>query len=298
MKKVLLRLFGVFLILLSLSLICYPFISNYLMGLNQQSEVTSYDGKVDNTDEKLLQEEYDKAVEYNKSLLGSVVVTDPFDPNYVPKIDYEYESMLSVGGDIMASIEIPSIKLKLPIYHSTNSDILMKGAGHLPQTSLPVGGESTHAVITGHTAMPSAKLFTDLNILELGDKFYIHVLGKTLAYKIVKIYVIEPKDTNSLRVYEGKDYVTLITCTPYGINTHRLLVRGERVPYVENDEKSDEGISKASESTWMREYKKALLAGAVILCVILLVFFLIRRLLKHRNIRKQNIQSETDFNSG
>lgn len=298
MKKILLRSFGVFLIIVSLSLICYPFISNYLMGLNQQGDVISYDGKVDNTDEKLLEEEYNKAVEYNKSLLGSVVVTDPFDPNYVPKLDYKYESMLTVGGDIMATIEIPSISLNLPVYHGTNSDILMKGAGHLPQTSLPVGGESTHAVITGHTAMPSAKLFTDLNILELGDKFYIHVLGKTLAYKVVKIYVIEPKDTNSLRVYEGKDYVTLITCTPYGINTHRLLVRGERVPYVENDEKSDEGISKASESTWMREYKKALLAGAVILCVILLVFFLIRRLLKHRKIRKQNIQSETDFNSG
>lgn len=298
MKKILLRLFGVLLIIISLSLICYPFISNYLMGLNQQSEISSYDGKVDDTDEKLLEEEYNKAVEYNKSLLGSVVVTDPFDPNYVPKLDYKYESMLTVGGDIMATIEIPSISLNLPVYHGTNSDILMKGAGHLPQTSLPVGGESTHAVITGHTAMPSAKLFTDLNILELGDKFYIHVLGKTLAYKVVKIYVIEPKDTNSLRVYEGKDYVTLITCTPYGINTHRLLVRGERVPYVENDEKSDEGISKASESTWMREYKKALLAGAVILCVILLVFFLIRRLLKRRKLRKQNIQSETDFNSG
>lgn len=298
MKKVLLRLFGVFLILLSLSLICYPFISNYLMGLNQQSEVTSYDGKVDNTDEKLLQEEYDKAVEYNKSLLGSVVVTDPFDPNYVPKIDYEYESMLSVGGDIMASIEIPSIKLNLPIYHSTNSDILMKGAGHLPQTSLPVGGESTHAVITGHTAMPSAKLFTDLNILELGDKFYIHVLGKTLAYEIVKIYVIEPQDTKTLQVYEGKDYVTLITCTPYGINTHRLLVRGERVPYVENEEQSNKDILKISESTWMKEYKKALFAGAVILCVILIMFFFIRRLLKRRKLRKQILQSETDFNSG
>ena len=165
------------------------------MGLNQQSEVTSYSGKVDDADEKLLQEEYEKAVQYNKTLLGSVVVTDPFDPNYVPKIDYEYENMLSVGGDIMATIEIPTINLNLPIYHGTSSDILMKGAGHLPQTSLPVGGESTHSVITGHTAMPSAKLFTDLNILELGDKIYIHVLGKTLAYKIVKIYVIDPSDT-------------------------------------------------------------------------------------------------------
>ncbi|MGN1458421.1 MAG: class C sortase, partial [Acutalibacteraceae bacterium] len=282
---------GVFLILLSIALVCYPFISNYLVGLNQQSDVVSYEDTIEDTDEQELQQAYDQAVEYNKSLLGSVVVTDPFDPNFVPQIDYEYSGMLTVGGDIMATIEIPEIELSLPIYHGTNSDVLKKGAGHLPQTSLPVGGESTHAVITGHTGMPAAKLFTDLNILKVGDKFYIHVLGKTLAYQIVKIYVIEPDDTKSLRVYEGKDYVTLITCTPYGVNSHRLLVRGERVPYVEDEQKSPDIISRASESTWMKEYKKALLAGAVILCVILVVFFVLRGIIRHRKQKKQDSQN-------
>jgi sortase A len=232
-KRIILRIFAVILAIASLLLIAYPFVSNYLMSLNQQSEIVAYEQKVNKITKEEKNEEYKKAMLYNQKFLTNVVITDPFDLDYQLPKDVEYESTLDFGNGVMGAVEIPAINVNLPIYHGTSHEVLQKGIGHMQNTSLPIGGESTHSVLTGHTGIPSAKLFTDLNRLEKGDMFYIHVLGEVRAYKIIKKYIINPNDTNSLKVYNGEDYVSLITCYPYGINSHRLLVRGHRIENTE-----------------------------------------------------------------
>lgn len=235
-----------------------------------------------------LQKAYQAAVEYNENLLGNIVA-DPFNAAASSQAtNSDYQTQLSVGGEIMATLEVPAIDLKLPIYHGTSDEVLKKGAGHLPQTSLPVGGESTHAVITGHTGMPAAKLFSDLNKMQVGDRFYIYVLGKTLTYKVDKIYVIEPDDTKSLRVYEGKDYVTLITCTPFGVNSHRLLVRGIRITDDKNaDADIPESTTPKRVSTWSEKYTYAVLTETGIMITALLLFFTVRFIIRKIINKKQ-----------
>ena len=287
MKRILLRSLGIAFVLLSFCLACYPFISDYLAEQNQQSDVASYANAVENTDGQELQKAYQAAVEYNENLLGNIVA-DPFNAATSSQASSDYQNMLTVGGDIMATVEIPAIDLKLPVYHGTSDEVLKKGAGHLPQTSLPVGGESTHAVITGHTGMPAAKLFSDLNKMQVGDRFYIYVLGKTLTYKVDKIYVIEPDDTKSLRVYEGKDYVTLITCTPFGVNSHRLLVRGIRITDDKNaDADIPESTTPKRVSTWSEKYTYAVLTETGIMITALLLFFTVRFIIRKIINKKQ-----------
>lgn len=272
-KDILLHAAVLLMFLGSLFLVCYPFLSNYLMGLNQEGEVTGYEEDVQKADDEEIAAELEAAQAYNQSLSGSVILTDPFDPALQQGENVEYEQLLNPGGDsVMGVIEIPAIDVELPIYHGTEEEVLQKGAGHMWNTSLPVGGTGTHAVITGHTGLSSAKLFTDLELLETGDVFLIRVLGEVLAYQVDQIKVVEPNETNDLRIDQEQDYVTLVTCTPYGINSHRLLVRGTRIPYEEAEEELKKGSSREGESTWMDEYKKALIAGIVILVLILAAF--------------------------
>lgn len=274
---------GVLLVLTSLFLLSYPFISNYLMGLNQSSEIQAYEQDIQKVDDKQISKAKKDAQEYNKSLLGGAVLTDPFDPGVEPVKDYEYEQMLNLNGNsIMASLEIPVISVNLPIYHGTTDDVLQKGVGHLQKTSLPVGGKGTHAVLTGHTGLSSASLFTDLNLLKKGDVFFIHCLDEILEYKVDQIKVVEPGETNDLRINPDEDYVTLITCTPYGINSHRLLIRGTRIPYEPNDEVIAGNMSRAAESTWMIEYKRALFFGGIAFAVIIIIFIIVKIILKKR----------------
>lgn len=281
MKRILTGLIGAVVLLAGLSLICYPFISNYLMSQNHNSEIADQAAAVEKADSNTLEEAFAQAETYNKGLLGNVVLTDPFDPGFQQESNMEYESLLNINNDsVMASIEIPRINTKLPIYHGTAQDTLLKGVGHLQKTSLPIGGVGTHSVLTGHTGLSSARLFTDLNKMETGDVFYIYVLNRTLAYKVDQIKVVEPTDTNDLKIDWKKDYVTLITCTPYGINSHRLLVRGIRIPYEEAETIVENTV--IVESTWMLEYKKALVAGAAVLVIIIIVFIIIKRLLSKR----------------
>ena len=163
--------------------------------------------------------------------------------------DSTYESLLNLNGDgMMGYVEIPVIDVQIPIYHYTTDESLEKGAGHLFGSSLPVGGESTHAILSAHRGLPSAKLFTDLNLVEKGDVFYLHILGKTLAYEVDQIQTVLPEQTDSLAITEGKDYVTLVTCTPYAVNTHRLLVRGHRttVEAAKEAQKSEKKVSGAT----------------------------------------------------
>lgn len=261
------------LFLSGLGLVFYPMISNWYMQRHQGQVVAEYDEEAAKLSQQKIDEEMKKAVEYNKSLLGNVVLTDPFDAEALEEQNQEYDDLLNVGKDgVMASVEIPSIDVYLPVYHTTESDVLEKGTGHLQNSSLPVGGTGTHAVISGHTALPSAKMFDNLTELELGDVFYVHVLNETLAYEINQIKVVLPTDISDLLINKNEDYVTLVTCTPYGINSHRLLVRGTRIPYVEKEKDAESAKAAAKQNhNWHAYYAAAIVA--VVLVMIGTIFY-------------------------
>ena len=199
----------------------YPAFSDWYISRHQGQVIEDYDEKAAQMSQKELKKELDKAHIYNTQLLGNVVLTDPFDADAVKEQNADYNNILNVDGDgVMGSIEIPSIKVYLPIYHGTDSTSLEKGAGHLENSSFPVGGRGTHAVISAHTGLPSAKMFDNLTEVKEGDVFYIHVLNQTLAYEVNQIKVVLPENTSDLLINRNEDYVTMVTCTPYGINSH------------------------------------------------------------------------------
>lgn len=220
---------------------CYPAISNYLNQKNQTRVVQHYEQTVAAQDDALLAEEWAKAEEYNENLAGDPV-HDPFVPGSGYALPDNYLDVLNIDG-VMGRITIPKIGVDLPIYHGTDAETLEKGVGHIESTSLPIGGEYRHAVLTGHRGLPSAELFTRLDELEPGDQFYLHVLDATLAYQVDQILTVEPQELETLVAEPGQDYVTLVTCTPYGINTHRMLVRGARIPYVPEAEQSTQATA-------------------------------------------------------
>lgn len=211
--------------LAGLSLLLYPTVSDYWNSLHASKAVAAYDQEVRQLDQGRYDALLDAAREYNRTLLdrsSGYYLTDDQKARY--------DSLLNVdGGGIMGYIEIPTIKLSLPIYHGTEEDVLQIAVGHLDWSSLPVGGESTHCVLSGHRGLPSAKLFTNLDQLVEGDAFVIHTLDEVLTYEVDQILIVEPDDVSALSIEEGKDLCTLVTCTPYGVNSHRLLVRGHRV---------------------------------------------------------------------
>ena len=216
-------------------LILYPIIGNIINVIRQNTIQAQYNTMVQSMNDETKQAIKDEAAEYNKRLATGEIYVASTDEDAVEE-DYDdgtgYSTALSIGTDELAFIRIPKIDVALPIYRGTNSATLEKGIGHLRNTSLPVGGESSHCVLTGHTGLPSAVLFSDISKLENGDVFYIQYLDEIHAYQVDQIKVVEPSDSSDLAIVDGKDYVTLLTCYPYGINSHRLLVRGERVPYV------------------------------------------------------------------
>ena len=233
------------LFLAGLSVLLYPFVANQWNTYRQSRLMSSYEegvaekeaaGQID------YEAEWAAAKAYNDNLMP-MILPDSFAVAEASSRDEAYMACLNINDDeVMGIVEIPKIDVELPIYHTTDEDVLQIGAGHLEGSSLPVGGESTHAVISAHRGLPSATLFTDLDKLEEGDHFLLHILDDTLAYEVDRIDVVEPDETELLSVVEGEDLVTLLTCTPYGVNTHRLLVRGHRVPYVPEevaDEASD-----------------------------------------------------------
>lgn len=213
------------------ALFFYPLVSNTLASMSQTRAIASYDESIVAMAEEQRAEEWQRAVRYNESLAGDPV-RDPFLEGSGRALPQEYTEVLNVDGT-MGYLDIVKIGVHLPIYHGTDDEVLAKGVGHIRQTALPVGGAGTHSVLTGHTGLPSAQLFTDLDQLEVGDEFVLSVLGRKLAYKVDAINVVLPEQTELLDPTPGEDHVTLITCTPYGVNSHRLLVRGERVDYVE-----------------------------------------------------------------
>lgn len=251
MKKYLKKMIIVFIFLSGLSLLLYPLISNKWNDYRQKQLITGYDktvkeaqqaGRID------YEEEWKRARAYNEALLPAILPDSFAVAASSEEPDREYMSCLNLTGDgMMGYVEIPKINIKIPVYHTVSTEILEKAAGHLEGSSLPTGGESTHAVISAHRGLPSASLFTDLDKMEDGDHFLLYILDDILCYEVDKISVVDPEDTKDLVVEEGKDFVTLLTCTPYGVNTQRLLVRGHRVDYepetVQAEEKNTAGIS-------------------------------------------------------
>lgn len=244
-------------------LLAYPFLSNYLFEKSAGSTVESYQEKTDMMDQKIKEKVLDEARGYNENLLrSSIQLTDPFKTKKINGETVFYNNILNIDrSEIMGYVKIPCISVDLPIYHGTSAEVLERGIGHLAASSFPIGGESTHAVLTGHTGLSSAKLFTDLTEMKKGDLFFIHVLDKKLAYRVDRITVVKPDDTRNLQIIDGEDHVTLLTCTPYGVNDHRLLVRGKRTRYHEKEEQTKE---RPHHSQWMEVYKQAILIGLLI----------------------------------
>lgn len=233
------KLLYVLLFILGLAILLYPYFSDWWNKRRAESLMVEYDQIVSQMNTEDLEAIKKNAQWYNASLVGNVL-PDAFAEEEANSPNEEYEAILNVGGDgYMATVEIPVIDVKLPVYHYTTEEVLEKGVGHLPGSSLPIGGVNTHSVLSAHRGLPSAKLFTDLDRVSKGDVFYIHVLGETLAYEVNFIEVIEPTDTKDLSIVEGQDLCTLFTCTPYAVNSHRLLVRGYRVPYTDEQYASE-----------------------------------------------------------
>jgi sortase A len=250
----------ILILLVGVSLLLYPTVSDYWNSFHQSRAIASYTSAVENLDENQYEAIKEAAIAYNKALLdrgNSYELTD--------EQREEYESMLDVSGmGIMGYISIPSIQCELPIYHGTDDTVLQIAVGHVEWSSLPIGGEGTHCVLSGHRGLPSAKLFTDLDQLVEGDIFTITVLGETLTYEIDQIRIVLPNEVNDLAIEEGKDYCTLMTCTPYGINSHRMLLRGHRI----------ENVAEAKRVTADAEQIEPLIIAPIVAIPILLVLLI------------------------
>lgn len=265
------KFFSILIIICGILLASYPWISNYVNERAADGEINVYEENVQNMDEEKLKEYLLDAQEYNAALLDTrIALIDPFDAEFNKLYkDTPYSNLLNYDSQgIMGFLEIPAIKVKLPIYHGTSPAVLQKGVGHLEGSSLPVGGESTHSILTGHMGLNKAKLFTDLTSVQKGDMFFVSVLGRKMAYVVDNINVVLPDDTSRLQVVEGKDYVTLITCTPYGVNDHRLLVRGVRTEYAAEEYEGEQKKDSIKDSLWISAYKKALAIGVVAVIVL------------------------------
>lgn len=295
-----LAIFGIILIFLAgVGVMSYPLVSSIVNNYVSRSSVKEYTDKValmpDEESEKLIED----AEKYNNSLSNNLILTDPFDQKAFSKIGADYENVLNIDEDgLIGYIEIPKINVYLPIYHGTDKEVLSKGAGHLQNTSFPVGGESTHAVISAHTAYPGETFFDYLTDMEVGDVFYIHILDRTLKYQVDQIEVILPEEVNSLRIVDGKDLVTLLTCTPYSINTHRLLVRGERVEY-DDTEYVETGVSLASFDNgyifflgYKISYFAAGLALAIFVALIVILIVVIIKRTRNKEQTKPSVEKE------
>lgn len=257
----------------------YPFVSNSLYERRQKEGIYEYQKETEKLETAEIRKMLKEAEEYNiRQKNREAVLTDPFDPEMETDETEEkqYEHLLNLeNSGIMGYIEIPSIQVFLPVYHGTSQEVLKKGVGHLKNTSLPVGGKDTHSVLSAHTGLSDKKLFTDLVLLKKGDFFSIEVLGQKLFYEVDQIRIVRPEDTSLLRIVPEKDLVTLVTCTPYGINSHRLLVRGHRS--TEPKEKKQAAAKKKAVSPWMRQYVHSVLAGMLFLLIFWTGLFWYRR---------------------
>ena len=283
LKKVLPTILIILVFLSGIVVFIYPAVSNYLYEKNSTQAITEHTESVSKLTPKQIADEKEAVYRYNKSLFENAsVLTDPFDPDAYPITDGEYTKLLAFDK-VMAYVEIPAIDVYLPIYHGTDEETLLNGVGHLENTSLPGGGKSTHAVLSAHRGLPSARLFTDLNLLKKDNIFRIYVLDEVLTYQVYDIETVNPDNTSSLHIKEGEDLVTLITCTPYGENTHRLLVHGRRIEVKENAVIEEPKIENGM--TW-EDFSRLAAIGITVIFVLLLlgsaVKAIIRRKMKNK----------------
>lgn len=255
----------------ALGLLLYPLVGELLSEKYHSDVETAYTAAIEDTDDAELTAQRQAAQQYNAMLANATISEGGAS---APPL--AYADQLTVGG-VMAYIDIPKINVYLPVQHGTGAETLERSVGHVMGTSLPVGGSSTHAVLSAHNGMASSKLFSDIDQLAEGDTFYIHVLGEVLAYEVDNINIVLPTDTSLLQIEDGKDLVTLVTCTPFGINTHRLLVRGHRVPYTPEQEVAAAG-EKTAASSWTQHYLTGLGIGLGTVAVVGGGYFLVRRL--------------------
>ena len=263
---------AIILILIGIIILLYPKISNYIEQKNQIEFIKEYKENISKMESTTKDEEYLKAEKYNEYLNG------------LENKNSNYEEILNISQNgIMAYIEIPKISVYLPIYHGTKEDILKKGIGHLENSSLPIGGVSTHTVLTGHTGLLKAELFTRIRELEIDDYFYVYTLGQKLTYKVYQIKVVLPTEVDDVKIQEGKDLVSLVTCTPYGVNTHRLLVQAIRTENIEEnnlDSNQNESLEKDNQSQ-ENYYIKGLKYGLTMLIIIIFCCILFNIIVKY-----------------
>lgn len=288
MKKRLKNILFVLVFFIGLSLLLYPYISNEWNTYRQSQLIASYEQVlIEGNEEKTFDyaEERVRAQEYNEALLPYILPDSFAIAAAQDEPDEEYMACLNLTGDgMMGYVEIPKIQIKIPIYHTTSEEVLGKAAGHLEGSSLPIGGENTHAVISAHRGLPSAALFTDLDKMEKGDLFLIYVLDEILCYEVDLISVVDPSDTELLGVVEGEDLITLLTCTPYGVNSHRLLVRGHRVEYEQDVLEKEKQIPR--EVSIHTNYLLWVVTGLVVTGLIILLLIL-RELKIHRKEKRK-----------
>lgn len=279
----------ILLFVVGIGFLSYPLVSSVVNNIGARNEASVKMSEAENIGTEKTDQFFDEAEEYNSSLTDTVILTDPFDKDSYEEIGAHYEETFNIDGNgLIGYIEIPKINVFLPIYHGTSAEVLKKGAGHVNNTSLPIGGEGTHSVISAHSAFPARTFFDYLTDMEEGDEFYIHVLNRTLRYEVNQIKTVLPENVNDLYVVDGEDYVTLLTCTPYTVNTHRLLVRGKRADNsggASIHDGSVTAISAGNGSYYFLGYKityltAALIMGGFVLAVALIVVVIIRRIKK------------------
>lgn len=285
MKKKVITICAAVLFLTALGLTLYPLISNYVNQKYASEIQTAYQEIIQQTDDSTLQEAKQWATAYNLAITPGTA--DAYSEESLASAAEDYERQLDIAGNgIMGYVEIPKIQVNLPIYHGTEAEVLDRGVGHLLGSSLPVGGKSTHTILSGHSGMASQKMFTDLEQLVPRDVFYLNVLGETLAYQVTEINTVLPYETDLLGIVPGEDLCTLVTCTPYGVNTHRLLVRGSRIPYEEATVMEEESAAtEQAASTWETKYLQGLLFGCAAaggVSVVVLLAVRIKERTQHR----------------
>ena len=294
-NKTLPMVLGILAFLLALLITLYPVISNYVNERYASEIHTAYEEIIQQADNSALLEAKKQAIAYNEAITPGTA-DEAYSQAALTDASRDYESQLNIAGDgTMGYVEIPKISVNLPIYHGTGNDSLERGVGHLLGSSRPVGGTSTHAILTGHSGMATQKMFTDLEQLSVGDVFYLHILDETLAYQVDRIKTVLPYDTSLLGITSGRDYCTLVTCTPYGINTHRLLVRGTRIAYEEAEVIVEETAQEEQQqSRWEEKYLLGLLLGVLAVLILFLAAFILMRLRRKYVARRKSARRRGD----
>lgn len=285
-RKVLSICLAIAVLVLALGLMLYPIISVMYNERHQAQIHTAYQEEVEQVDTSAIKQAKELAIAYNEALVPGVQMSDAYSNEAILQAAEDYKSQLDLTGrGIMGYVQIPTIQVHLPIFHGTADSTLERGVGHLLGSSLPIGGANTHTVLTAHSGMASNKMFSDLDVLEIGDVFYLEVLGEKLAYQVDQIKTVLPHDTTYLGISQGEDHCTLVTCTPFGVNTHRLLVRGVRIPYEEAEAvvEEHEQREQKTESTWEQEYEKAVMIAIGVVIVIGIIIFIIWLFRRHQN---------------